>query len=71
MADYFAANPVYAEAFKLLQYGTYEAQWCACYEEVRRLMEESYSAILDGADIAATMEQLEADANVSLAENTP
>ena len=71
MADYFEANPTYAQAFELLQYGTYEAQWCACYEEVRRLMEDAYSAILDGADIEATLTQLEEDADVSLAENTP
>jgi hypothetical protein len=34
-------------------------------------MEESYSAILDDADIDATLAQLQEDANVSLAENTP
>jgi hypothetical protein len=34
-------------------------------------MEEAYSAILDGADIASTLATLEEDANVSLAENTP
>ena len=71
MTDYFEANPVYAEAFELMPYSTYEAQWCACYEEVRRLMNDSYSAILDGADIDATLEQLQEDANASLAENTP
>jgi multiple sugar transport system substrate-binding protein len=71
MTDYFDANPTYGQAFELLQYGTYEAQWCACYEEVRRMMEDAYSAILDGADILETLTQLEADADVSLAENTP
>jgi multiple sugar transport system substrate-binding protein len=71
MTDYFEANPVFAQAFELMPYSTYEAQWCACYEEVRRLMEDAYSAILDGADIDNTLAQLEADANVSLAENTP
>jgi hypothetical protein len=34
-------------------------------------MEDAYSAILDGADITETLAQLEADANASLAENTP
>jgi len=71
LGDYFAENPKYKEAFDLLQYGTYEAQWCACYEEVRRLMSDSYQAILDGADIDATLTQLQEDANKSLAENTP
>ncbi|MGC9333034.1 MAG: extracellular solute-binding protein [Anaerolineae bacterium] len=71
MTDYMEANPVYAQGFELMPYSTYEAQWCACYEEVRRLMEDAYSAILDGADIDATLAQLQEDANVSLAENTP
>jgi multiple sugar transport system substrate-binding protein len=71
MADYLAANPTYKQAFDLLPYSTYEAQWCACYEDVRRLMSDAYSAILDGADIEETLTQLEADANASLAANTP
>ena len=53
------------------QYSTYEAQWCACYEDVRRQMADAYSAILDGADINETLAQLDVDANASLAENTP
>jgi len=34
-------------------------------------MNSAYSSILDGADIEETLTQLEADADVSLAENTP
>lgn len=30
MTYYFEANPVYADAFELMPYGTCEAQWCAC-----------------------------------------
>ncbi|MFN2292336.1 MAG: hypothetical protein ACK2UC_14180, partial [Anaerolineae bacterium] len=71
MTDYMEANPVYAQGFALMPYSTYEAQWCACYEEVRRLMEESYSEILDGADIDTTLARLQEDANISLAENIP
>jgi hypothetical protein len=71
MGDYLAANPTYKQAFDLLPYSTYEAQWCACYEDVRRLMEDAYSSILDGADITETLAQLQVDANASLAENTP
>ena len=71
MADYLAANPTYKQAFDLLPYSTYEAQWCACYEDVRRMMSDAYSAIIDGADIMATLTQLEVDANASLADNTP
>ena len=61
------ANPTYKQAFDLLPYSTYEAQWCACYEDVRRLMSDAYSAIVDGADIGETLAQLEVDANASLA----
>jgi multiple sugar transport system substrate-binding protein len=71
LQDYFAANPKFKEAFDLLQYGTYEAQWCACYEEVRRLMQDAYNAILSGANIDETLATLEQDANASLKENTP
>jgi multiple sugar transport system substrate-binding protein len=71
LTDYLAENPTYKTAFDLLQYSTYEAQWCACYEDVRRLMSDAYSAILDGADIQETLAQLEVDADASLAENTP
>ena len=71
MADYFETYPAYKTAFDLLPYGTFEAQWCPCYEEVRRLMADSFSAILDGADIDATLAELEAEANVSLEENMP
>jgi hypothetical protein len=35
------------------------------------MMEDAYSEILDGADIVETLTQLQEDANVSLAENTP
>ncbi len=69
--DYFQTNPKIKQAFDLLQYGTYEAQWCACYEEVRRLMSDAYTAILEGADIEATLKKLEEDANASLKANTP
>ena len=71
MGDYFDENPTFKKAFDLLPYATYEAQWCPCYEEVRRSMEDAYSAILDGADIDATLAQLQEDANASLAESLP
>jgi peptide/nickel transport system substrate-binding protein len=71
MGDYLAEDPTYQAAFDLLPYATFEAQWCACYEDVRRMMSNAYNAILDGDDIDATLAQLEADANVSLAENSP
>ena len=45
MADYFEANPTYKQAFDLLEYSTYEAQWCACYEDVRRLMSDAACSV--------------------------
>lgn len=71
LGDYLAENPKFKQAFDLLPYSTYEAQWCACYEEVRRSMADAYSAIIDGADIDATLSQLEVDASASLEANTP
>ncbi|MBN1935339.1 MAG: extracellular solute-binding protein, partial [Anaerolineae bacterium] len=71
LADYFDTNPKIKQAFDLLEYGTYEAQWCACYEDVRRLMSDAYTAILDGADINATLKKLEEDANLSLKATVP
>ncbi len=71
MEDYFAENPTFKTAFDMLQYGTFEAQWCACYEDVRRKMADAYNKILEGEAIDATLAQLQADANISLAENAP
>jgi hypothetical protein len=71
LKDYFDANPKFKQAFDLLQYGTYEAQWCACYEDVRREMQDSYNKILEGANIDETLAKLQEDANTSLKENTP
>jgi len=71
LKGYFEANPKFKQAFDLLQYGTYEAQWCACYEDVRREMQDSYSKILEGANIDETLAKLQEDANTSLKENTP
>jgi multiple sugar transport system substrate-binding protein len=71
LTDYFTEFPTFKTAYDLLPYSTFEAQWCGCYEDVRRLMSNAYSAILDGADIDATLTKLQDDANVSLKENTP
>jgi multiple sugar transport system substrate-binding protein len=50
LADYFEANPAYATAFDLLQYGTTEPP-VPGYDFVRDLMEAEMAAIMDGADV--------------------
>jgi len=66
-SGYFAANPAYASAFDLLQYGTSEPP-VPGYDFVRGMVEEAMAAIVDGADIQSTLDQLTEDANINLAE---
>lgn len=62
--DYFDRNPRYEDAFTILQSSNTQAEPpYAGYDEVRDLMEGAFNAIVDGADIEETLEQLEADAN--------
>jgi multiple sugar transport system substrate-binding protein/sn-glycerol 3-phosphate transport system substrate-binding protein len=67
MADYFASDPAYQTAFDLLKYGYFEPP-VPGYDFVRDMIEEAMSAIAEGADVAATLKTLTADANVSLGE---
>ena len=66
-AGYFDANPAYATAFEMLQYGTAEPPTPG-YDFVRDMVEESMAAIAEGADVQATLDQLTEDANINLAE---
>jgi multiple sugar transport system substrate-binding protein len=65
--DLFAEIPAYQVAFDLLQYGTTEPP-APGYDFVRDMSEEAMAAIVEGADIASTLDALNADANASLAE---
>ncbi|MFW6260531.1 MAG: extracellular solute-binding protein, partial [Spirochaetota bacterium] len=64
LGDYFAENPTYETAFNILQESETTAEPpYAGYDEVRDLAEGAYNAIIDGADIAETLAELEAEAN--------
>lgn len=65
LTDYFDANPAYQTAFDLLQYGTAEPP-VPGYDFVRDIMEQEMAAIMDGADVAETLEFLNAEANLIL-----
>ncbi|MFW5788693.1 MAG: hypothetical protein ACOCW3_02025, partial [Spirochaetota bacterium] len=57
-------NPTYETAFNILQESETTAEPpYAGYDEVRDLAESAYNAIIDGADIAETLAELEAEAN--------
>ncbi len=64
LGSYFEENPRYQDAFSILQTGDSSAEPpYAGYDEVRDLAEAAFNAILDGADIAETLAELDADAN--------
>jgi multiple sugar transport system substrate-binding protein/sn-glycerol 3-phosphate transport system substrate-binding protein len=67
MSDYFAANPAYQTAFDLLKFGKFEPPTPG-YDFVRDMAEQAMAAIADGADVQPTLDQLNDDANVSLAD---
>lgn len=67
MDDYFAQNPAYRTAFDLLPYGTTEPP-VPGYDFVRDRVAEVMAAIVDGADVAASLGELTAEANEILAE---
>jgi ABC-type glycerol-3-phosphate transport system substrate-binding protein len=69
LGDYMAENPVWASAVELLPYGSYEPQLIS-YQGVRDAAEQAYSAILQGADIQETLDNLNAEANALQAELT-
>lgn len=67
LAEYFEANPAYALAFELLEYGVKEPP-VPGYDFVRVEMQEAMAAIADGADVAETLAPLNVTANEILAE---
>ena len=69
LGDYMSENPVWASAVKLLPYGAFEPQLIS-YQGVRDLSSQAYSAILQGADIQETLDNLNAEANALQAELT-
>ncbi len=67
LGDYFATNPNYEIAFSLLPYGTSEPPMPG-YDFVRVRVAEVMAAILDGADVAASLTELTTEANEILAD---
>jgi multiple sugar transport system substrate-binding protein/sn-glycerol 3-phosphate transport system substrate-binding protein len=67
LTDFFEATPQYKAGFDMLQYGTTEPA-VPGYDFVREIVEEAMAAVAEGADVQATLDQLNEDANVSLAE---
>ncbi len=67
LSDYFAEQPSYKTAFDLLKYAKFEPPTPG-YDFVRVMAEEAMAAIVDGADVASTLEKLNTDANANLDE---
>jgi multiple sugar transport system substrate-binding protein len=62
--DYFQENPKYEDAFDLLMTADLKAEPpFAGYDEVRDAVSAAFNAILDGADIEETLQELEVEAN--------
>jgi multiple sugar transport system substrate-binding protein len=67
LGDYMSENPQWAEAVKLLPFGYYEPQLIS-YQAVRDATSQAYNAILQGADIQQTLDDLNTEANELQAE---
>jgi multiple sugar transport system substrate-binding protein len=64
LGEYMAKNPNYKVAFDLLQNSVAKAEPpFAGYDEIRDIVEAGFNKILDGADIAATLREIDAEAN--------
>jgi multiple sugar transport system substrate-binding protein len=64
LGSYFAKNPKFRDAFKLLKTADLKAEPpFAGYDEVRDAVSAAFNATLDGADIDQTVRQLEQEAN--------
>lgn len=67
LGDYNEQNPVWATALDLLPYGKFEPQLIS-YQSVRDAAQEAYNAIIQGADVQATLDDLTERANELQAE---
>lgn len=65
LGDYFAADPAYKTAFDLLEYSKAEPP-VPGYDFVRDLIREDMAAIIDGEDVATTLEGANGEANLIL-----
>jgi len=67
LADYFSKNDAYKYGFDLLKFGNAEPP-VPGYDFVRNKVNDAMAAIVDGADVPYTLERLNEDANMILAE---
>jgi multiple sugar transport system substrate-binding protein len=67
LGEYAENNPVYVSALDLLQFGKFEPQLIS-YQGVRDAAEEAFNAILQGADVQETLDDLTETANELQAE---
>lgn len=67
LKDYFAAQPAYKTAFDLLAYSAFEPP-VPGYDFVREEVEKAMAAIVDGADVKTTLDELNTVANQILAD---
>lgn len=67
LSDYFTNNPAYKTAFDLLQYGKAEPP-VPGYDFVRDVLQEKIAAIVGGADVASTLDEVNTEANKILEE---
>ncbi len=67
LGDYFDADPAYATAFSFLEYGVAEPP-VPGYDFVRNLIAGEMAAILEGADVEATLSFANLEANDILAD---
>lgn len=64
LGDYLAQNPKFAYAFNILQTSDTKAEPPFLgYSEVRDMVNAAYNAIIDGADVEETLQDLEDEAN--------
>jgi multiple sugar transport system substrate-binding protein/sn-glycerol 3-phosphate transport system substrate-binding protein len=67
LADTFAQNPAYADAFSLMSNGKFEPSTLG-YDLVGSRVVEVMAAIMDGGDVQALLDQLNQEANAILQE---
>lgn len=65
LTDYFAANPRYHAAYKLLEYGAPEPA-IAGYEAVRRMISKAVVQVVQGGKIAPALQRLQREANATI-----
>jgi multiple sugar transport system substrate-binding protein/sn-glycerol 3-phosphate transport system substrate-binding protein len=66
MTDFFASNPLYAQAWSWVQYGRTEPN-VPGWQEVRGIIGDAMTEIINGADVQATLDAAAKEANAALA----